>query len=42
MVHDDDLYPTPEVFDPTRFLDTDGAINGFKDPRDFTFGFGRR
>ncbi|GJE86536.1 cytochrome P450 [Phanerochaete sordida] len=41
FLHDPEMYPNPDVFDPTRFLEADGRLAAH-DPRDFIFGFGRR
>ncbi|KAF9448958.1 cytochrome P450 [Macrolepiota fuliginosa MF-IS2] len=38
MAHDENVYPSPSVFDPTRFL----GENQQMDPNKFVFGFGRR
>ncbi|KAF9026329.1 cytochrome P450 [Hymenopellis radicata] len=38
MCHDPDVYPSPEHFDPERFL----GANPQPDPREIMFGFGRR
>ncbi|KAF5375318.1 hypothetical protein D9757_009670 [Collybiopsis confluens] len=41
MMHDNDTYPKPDIFDPDRFT----GVNGRKiedDPRQVVFGFGRR
>jgi cytochrome P450 len=38
MAYDENVYPNPEVFDPTRFLGEDQQL----DPMKFIFGFGRR
>ena len=43
ILHDENTYPKPDVFDPTRYLMSDGSLN--KDaprPEDTAFGFGRR
>ncbi|KAI0016275.1 cytochrome P450 [Xylariomycetidae sp. FL0641] len=37
-LHDPDIYPNPDVFDPSRHLGPDAC----RDPGDFVFGFGRR
>jgi cytochrome P450 len=43
MLHDPEFYPSPLEFNPERFLNVDGSLNtDVKDPRDITFGFGRR
>ncbi|KAF8877182.1 cytochrome P450 [Infundibulicybe gibba] len=42
MLHDENEYPQPFLFNPDRFI-RDGKINpAVKDPRAFAFGFGRR
>jgi len=38
ITHDDDLYPNPSEFDPTRHLGDEPQTDPFK----FVFGFGRR
>ncbi|KAJ7855936.1 cytochrome P450 [Mycena olivaceomarginata] len=40
MVHDESMYPTPDKFDPGRFLNADGQLNA--DDHTLAFGFGRR
>lgn len=43
MLHDEKMYPNPEVFDPTRWLTPDGQLVKMNpDPLDLSFGFGRR
>ncbi|EIW81682.1 PAH-inducible cytochrome P450 monooxygenase PC-PAH 3 [Coniophora puteana RWD-64-598 SS2] len=37
---DPEIYPSPDTFDPERFLDANGQLT--KDTCDFVFGFGRR
>ncbi|KII86265.1 hypothetical protein PLICRDRAFT_164703 [Plicaturopsis crispa FD-325 SS-3] len=41
MLHDPLTYPNPSVFDPTRFIPSEGKVPQ-KDPRSICFGFGRR
>jgi hypothetical protein len=38
MMHDEDVYPDPFVFDPERFMGSSPQA----DPRECVFGFGRR
>ncbi len=43
VCHDEELYPEPGEFKPERHLDDEGKLDAtVKDPRDLTFGFGRR
>lgn len=42
ILHDGDRYPNPEAFDPTRFLTSDGELNGDVPFPTETFGFSRR
>ncbi|KAJ3864662.1 cytochrome P450 [Lentinula novae-zelandiae] len=43
ILHDEEDYPEPELFNPSRFLDADGKIDPkVKDPTIPAFGFGRR
>ncbi|KAG7095593.1 hypothetical protein E1B28_006323 [Marasmius oreades] len=41
MMHDESVYPNPDVFDPDRFTGIDGR-KVEEDPRQVVFGFGRR
>ena len=41
MLYDKARYPNPEVFNPERFLDTQGLLTE-DDPAEVVFGFGRR
>ncbi|KAF8216822.1 cytochrome P450 [Mycena galopus ATCC 62051] len=40
MVHDESMYPHPDMFNPERFFNADGRLDA--DDRVLTFGFGRR
>ena len=40
-MRDERTCPHPEVFNPTRYLDTEGRLRE-SDPSDAAFGFGRR
>ena len=42
MMHDPEIYPDPERFEPERYL-TNGVLDpDAPDPGDVAFGFGRR
>jgi cytochrome P450 len=42
MLYNEEVYPSPNVFNPDRFI-KDGVLNQeIQDPRDIVFGFGRR
>ncbi|TBU22644.1 hypothetical protein BD311DRAFT_732643 [Dichomitus squalens] len=42
ILHDQTMYPEPEIFNPERFLRDDGLDPDILDPQDVPFGFGRR
>ncbi|KAI0058838.1 cytochrome P450 [Artomyces pyxidatus] len=42
MLHDESVYPEPEVFNPDRFARGAGGSEGAPDPARVAFGFGRR
>ncbi|KAJ3814477.1 cytochrome P450 [Lentinula aff. lateritia] len=43
ILHNEDDYPEPHLFNPSRFLDSNGQIDpAIKDPAFPVFGFGRR
>ncbi|THU95902.1 cytochrome P450 [Dendrothele bispora CBS 962.96] len=43
LTHDPERYPDPFAYNPERFLNPDDTLNpDVPEPRDFTFGFGRR
>ncbi|KAJ4496923.1 cytochrome P450 [Lentinula lateritia] len=44
ILHNEDDYPEPHLFNPSRFLDSNGQISDplIKDPATPVFGFGRR
>ncbi|KAE9397208.1 cytochrome P450, partial [Gymnopus androsaceus JB14] len=42
ILHTEEDYPEPELFNPSRFLDAEGKLNpNVKDPETAAFGFGR-
>jgi cytochrome P450 len=42
-LHDEAIYPDPEAFKPSRFLNADGTLNKeVPDPAEAAFGSGRR
>ena len=42
ILHDENLYPSPSTFDPSRFMKDGKRSDTLRDPRDALFGFGRR
>lgn len=42
MCHDEEIYKSPDVFDPDRFMKGDSIDTSVRDPRQMIFGFGRR
>ncbi|KAJ7059778.1 cytochrome P450 [Mycena amicta] len=42
MLNDPEIYPSPETFDPTRYLQIANSDPMQRDPRHACFGFGRR
>lgn len=43
MCHDETEFPSPNTFNPDRFLNPDGTLNSnVRDPENLVFGFGRR
>ncbi|KAF5390053.1 hypothetical protein D9757_003792 [Collybiopsis confluens] len=43
ILHNEEDYPEPDVFNPSRFLDENGRLDpSVKDPISAAFGFGRR
>ncbi|GJE97958.1 cytochrome P450 [Phanerochaete sordida] len=42
ILHDEERYPNPDVFDPTRYLTPDGELNKDMPDPEPAFGFGRR
>ncbi|EJF61394.1 cytochrome P450, partial [Dichomitus squalens] len=42
ILHDETIYPRPEIFETERFLMDDGFDPDILDPQDVAFGYGRR
>ena len=42
MLHDPEMYPDPETFNPERFLKDGVLATDVMDPSTVVFGFGRR
>ncbi|XP_006459514.1 hypothetical protein AGABI2DRAFT_201852 [Agaricus bisporus var. bisporus H97] len=42
MLHDENIFPDPEKFDPGRFIKNGIIVNDVPDPTNIIFGFGRR
>ena len=43
MLHNEDVYPEPHLFQPERFLDVSGNLDSsVPDPELAVFGFGKR
>lgn len=43
MLQDPEMYPSPKIFDPSRFLSSSTESTSLNpDPRTYVFGFGRR
>ena len=42
MLHDPEMYPDPETFNPERFLKDGALATDVMDPSTVVFGFGRR
>ncbi|KAF5382852.1 hypothetical protein D9757_007327 [Collybiopsis confluens] len=43
ITHNEKDYPEPDLFNPSRFLDSEGKLDpNVRDPANATFGFGRR
>lgn len=42
MLHNNEDYPNPDVFNPDRFLKDGKLDSSVRDPTTISFGFGRR
>src|ERR1700761_4136936 len=42
MTHDEAMYPSPHIFDPSRYMKDGKVSSDIRDPRSMFFGFGRR